>query len=206
MNLITACEECNQGKKDRTLDDNSILVKQKQQLEELSIKREQLEMMITWRDSLQSFNKEVSDLIVEKINNFIKPFTINDNGKGVITKWLKKFQVSEILDAIEFSAESKIKGTAMTSELADQFFNYIPKIATIKRKPPEEQKLFYIRGILRNRIYVNEKHVMHLIKSWISYGGDVDNLVEIAKNVPNWTAFKLIVENTIEENKNNSEF
>lgn len=205
MNLITACEDCNQGKKARTLDDKSIIEKQKQQLEELNQRREQLEMMISWRDGLQSFNDDVADIVIEKINELMKPFTVNDNGKRIVIKWIKKFQIAEILDAIEFSAEKKINGMAVTSDMADQFFNYIPKIATIKRKPPEEQKLFYVRGILRNRIYVNEKHVMNLIRGWVHFGGDIDELIEVAKNIPNWSSFRMLVESTIEENKKGME-
>lgn len=205
MNLITACEDCNQGKKARTLDDKSIIEKQKQQLEELNQRREQLEMMISWRDGLQSFNDDVVDIVIEKINELMKPFTVNDNGKRIVSKWIKKFQISEILDAIEFSAEKKINGMAVTSDMADQFFNYIPKIATIRRKPPEEQKLFYVRGILRNRIYVNEKHVMNLIRGWVHFGGDIDELIEVAKNIPNWSSFRMLVESTIEENKKGME-
>lgn len=205
MNLITACEDCNQGKKARLLDDKSIIEKQKQQLEELNQRREQLEMMISWRDDLQSFNNDVADIVIEKINELMKPFTVNDNGKRIVSKWIKKFQISEILDAIEFSAEKKINGMAVTSDMADQFFNYIPKIATIRRKPPEEQKLFYVRGILRNRIYVNENHVMNLIRGWVHFGGDIDELIEIAKNIPNWSSFRMLVESTIEENKKGME-
>lgn len=205
MNLITACKDCNQGKKARTLDDKSIIEKQKQQLEELNQRREQLEMMISWRDGLQSFNDDVADIVIEKINELMKPFTVNDNGKRIVSKWIKKFQISEILDAIEFSAEKKINGMAVTSDMADQFFNYIPKIATIKRKPPEEQKLFYVRGILRNRIYVNEKHVMNLIRGWVHFGGDIDELIEVAKNIPNWSSFRMLVASTIEENKKGME-
>lgn len=205
MNLITACEDCNQGKKARTLDDKSIIEKQKQQLEELNQRREQLEMMISWRDGLQSFNDDVADIVIEKINELMKPFSVNDNGKRIVIKWIKKFQIAEILDAIEFSAEKKINGMAVTSDMADQFFNYIPKIATIKRKPPEEQKLFYVRGILRNRIYVNEKHVMNLIRGWVHFGGDIDELIEVAKNIPNWSSFRMLVESTIEENKKGME-
>ncbi|WP_413142999.1 HNH endonuclease [Escherichia coli] len=53
MNLITSCDSCNGGKSDKLLSDNSIMEKQRQQLQELNTKREQLEMMIKWRDGLK---------------------------------------------------------------------------------------------------------------------------------------------------------
>lgn len=194
MNLITACESCNQGKSDRELIDTSIIEKQKQQLEELNKKREQLEMMISWRDELQSFSDDVVDIIEEKINEKMSPFSINESGKKNIARWIKKFEVKEILDAIELSADIKIKGLSVTSEMAEVFFNYIPKMATVKRKPEAERKIFYVRGILKNRIYVNETHVLPLIKNWIARGGDIEELIEFSKTVRNWTEFRIAME------------
>src|SRR5687767_268821 len=53
LNLITACEDCNGGKSDRLLSDDSVMAKQRAQLEELNERREQLEMMLQWRDGLK---------------------------------------------------------------------------------------------------------------------------------------------------------
>ncbi|EPB3353881.1 HNH endonuclease [Escherichia coli] len=61
MNLITSCDSCNGGKSDKLLSDNSIMEKQRQQLHELNTKREQLEMMIKWRDGLKSLKDDVVD-------------------------------------------------------------------------------------------------------------------------------------------------
>lgn len=65
-NLITACEECNLGKGARLLDDHSVLEKQRRQLEELNKRREQLEMMMQWRDG--NFYTHQS---IEKAFNYI---------------------------------------------------------------------------------------------------------------------------------------
>lgn len=46
LNLITSCFECNSGKSDRLLSDNSVVSIQRKQLEELSQRREQLDMLI----------------------------------------------------------------------------------------------------------------------------------------------------------------
>lgn len=52
LNLITSCQPCNAGKSDRELSDTSILDKQRQQLEDLQERREQIEMMINWQREL----------------------------------------------------------------------------------------------------------------------------------------------------------
>src|SRR5688500_7373339 len=43
MNLITSCVDCNAGKRDRTLDDSSVVSRQRSQLQELQERREQLD-------------------------------------------------------------------------------------------------------------------------------------------------------------------
>ena len=89
MNLVTSCESCNGGKSDRQLSDNSVLEKQRQQLQELNVKREQLEMMIQWRDGLKSLKEDVVDIVVGKIEEWIEPFTVNDNGRKDIKRWIR---------------------------------------------------------------------------------------------------------------------
>ncbi|QGY29791.1 HNH endonuclease [Pantoea cypripedii] len=198
MNLITSCESCNGGKSDRELNDNSVLEKQRQQLQELNLKREQLEMMISWRDGLKSLKDDVVDIVATKIEDCINPFTVNDNGKKAIKRWLRIYKLEEVLDAIEIAADRKLT-QEITQELTGEFFDYIPRVAATKRKPPEEQRIYYIRGILKNRIYINQAHVMSYLKAWNSYGLDLDELTEFAKVVPNWTTFKLWVSDRLEE-------
>lgn len=198
MNLVTSCESCNGGKSDRQLTDNSVLEKQRQQLQELNVKREQLEMMIQWRDGLKSLKDDVVDIVVVKIEECIDPFTVNDNGRKAIKRWLRIYKIEEILDAIELAADKKLT-QELTPEVTGAFFDYIPRIAATKRKPPEEQRILYIRGILKNRIYINQNHVMSYLKAWVSYGLDLDELTEFAKTVPNWTTFKEWVSERIRE-------
>ena len=54
MNLITSCFACNSGKRDRKLDDSSVITKQRKQLELIQERREQIELMFEWKKSLKS--------------------------------------------------------------------------------------------------------------------------------------------------------
>ena len=54
LNLVTSCASCNGGKGARTLDDSSAVERQRTQIEELQSRREQLEMMLQWRDGLKA--------------------------------------------------------------------------------------------------------------------------------------------------------
>lgn len=192
INLITSCEPCNLGKSDRLLSDSSIIDRQRAQLEELNERREQLEMMLAWRDSLQGLDEELVEETAARLEKYIPGNTINEAGKNNIRKWLKKYSFEEIMAAAEI-ADEKLP-TSPDQEEIQAFFFSIPKLCAVKRLPEEKQRLRYARGILRNRIYVNEKQVMQLMERAVGAGLDAEDLIEYAKEVPNWTAFRAEME------------
>lgn len=184
INLITSCQDCNLGKSDRVLTDKASIEKQRAQLEELSERREQLEMMLQWRDELSNFDEEIIDVLVERLEAYMPGNSINDHGRSTIKKWIKKFDVSEILDAAQI-ASSKVE------ESASSFFSAIPKICQMKRLPEADQRIRYARGILRNRLsYLNENMALSLMTEAVYLGVDVEWLVEFSKTVRTWSAFR----------------
>lgn len=191
INLLTSCEPCNLGKSDRLLSDSSSIEKQRAQLEELNERRDQLEMMLAWRDSLKDLDEEIVHEIVTRIEANIGDFTINDTGRALVRKWLKRFSVEEILDAIDIASEKLV---GFTQEGVEALVTSIPKICSTKRLPQAKQRLLYARGILRRRIYVNEKQVMALLENAVASGIDVEELIEYAKDVRNWTEFRAEME------------
>ena len=52
MNFITSCQGCNAGKSDRLISDDSVIKRQKEQLDQLNERREQIEMMLKWREAM----------------------------------------------------------------------------------------------------------------------------------------------------------
>ena len=188
INLITSCVSCNLGKSDRLLTDKTSIEMQRKQLEELAERRDQLEMMLAWRDSLKGLDDDIVDEVAIRIEDYIPGNTINDHGKSLIRKWLKKYSIEELLDAAEI-AEKKLD-VGITSESVGIFFNSIPKICATKRLPEAKQRLLYARGILRRRVYVNEAQVMKLMEGAVAAGLDVEELIEFTKEVRNWTEFR----------------
>lgn len=188
INLITSCVSCNLGKSDRLLTDKTSIEMQRKQLEELAERRDQLEMMLAWRDSLKGLDDDIVDEVAIRIEDYIPGNTINDHGKSLIRKWLKKYSIEELLDAAEI-AEKKLDA-GVTPDSVGVFFNSIPKICATKRLPEAKQRLLYARGILRRRVYVNEAQVMKLMEGAVAAGLDVEELIEFAKEVRNWTEFR----------------
>lgn len=108
LNLLTSCLDCNSGKSNRTLNDKSVIEKQHQQLEELNNRREQLEMLLKWRDSLNDFTEDQVDKIVIYLEANIPGYTITDGFKLSVKSWIKKYPLESIFDSIDESASRYI--------------------------------------------------------------------------------------------------
>lgn len=205
INLITSCQPCNLGKGKRELDDDSIIKKQKAQLEQLNERRLQLGMMLEWREELSKFEAEKAEKILEifesKTNHGLKrPF--DAFLLKTVQKWIKDFTFEKVLNALDISLNQYLIRDGVDSfefESINKSFQYIPRIARVRSKG-NDGDLYYIRGILRNRLqYVNEALCMKILKDARERGISVEQLKEIARDVGNWTQFRNAVEEAIEE-------
>ena len=88
--------------------DNSVVEKQKRQLEEINERREQLKLMCKWREELSKFEEEKLDYIDNRINELCG-YGLSEYGRSDMRKTLKKFNYSLILDSIEKSAIQYLK-------------------------------------------------------------------------------------------------
>jgi hypothetical protein len=198
LNLITSCEDCNAGKSDRELDDDSILAKQRAQLQGLNERREQLEMMLKWREGLASVQDMSVEAVKERFAAVVPGWFITDATKD-IKKLLRKYPLNDVLDAVETAAESYVRmhGEKATRETAELAWQKVPGILHVRSQPEEQQALYYVRGIMRNRYnYVNERCVMPLLRAALEAGADVEDLKAIARENRNWTNFSLTIRHT----------
>jgi hypothetical protein len=199
MNLITSCFSCNSGKSDIRISDDSAIKKQKEQLDELNVKREQLQMMMQWRKELKSLDQEYIDIFCSHYHEKLAGWSLNDKGLETVKKLIKKFQLTILLDAIEKASEKLLFNDdfVVTKESASSFLNDISKIASYLSLPDHEQKLRYIRGIVRNRMYCNDATCMSLLKDAYQSGLSIEELTDIAKTSKHWTEFRGVLEGFI---------
>jgi hypothetical protein len=100
LNLITSCKPCNSGKSDRKLSDTSLLDKQRQQLEELQERKEQIEMMFQWQKSLMSLDDQVVEQLAGFWSELVGSYSLNENGKRNLRKLLRRHDLNEIMEAM----------------------------------------------------------------------------------------------------------
>lgn len=207
LNLVTSCHDCNAGKNKRKLSDDAVIKKRKKQLDVIQERREQLEMLVEWQKSLF----DIEDQTVKELANIwaklCTAYRPNESGLNQIRQWLKRFTVVEIAEAMRISTKQylKFEDDKITAESASKAWDYTPKIATGQKHQqgkPYLKDLYYIRGILRNRLsYINEWMCVKLMEQALEVGVTMENLKEFALQVKNWTQFRETLETTIASGK-----
>jgi len=146
LNLITACVSCNAGKAAVPLTDRTAVKKQLAQIGALADRREQLQMLIEWRDGLAAINEELVVLLVDKVNARLRPFGshLNEVGAARVRGWLQRFGLDSALHGIQSAFESSAE------TLLDQMEQFAAAALKVAREP-ELRDFWRIRARLRGR-------------------------------------------------------
>lgn len=193
LNLVTSCSDCNSGKSDRTLSDDSAVVKQRAQLDELHDRREQMEMMLSWRDGLKDLAEDELEAVQKHFAKVLPGWSIKSEGAVKLARgYLKKHGLMSVLDAIDLASERYAKTNeegALTSESVQLAWNKVGGILRISSKSPDQQRLHYVKGILKNRLSYVPFTAMKEMEEALDAGIDVEEMVEEAKQTRSWSAF-----------------
>lgn len=190
LNLITSCKDCNAGKSDRALTDNSAVEKQRRQLQDLNERRDQLRMMLKWRRELASINSEAVESVAHEWSMIAKGFGLNELGRQELRKLLQKYGAPETLAAMEIADRyiSRKSDGSCDAESVHLAWSKIPAILAMRAKPEAEQQAYYVRGILKNRLrYVDFGKALALIKCAARAGRDMEELKDIARSAQSWS-------------------
>jgi HNH endonuclease len=205
LNLVTACIDCNLGKGARKLCDNAALTKQLNQLAVLQEKREQIDMMLAWRDELNQLD-EIPPLELAKRWSQLTGCTFSETGKKTIKKLIKRFGFDEVAAAMNIAADQYLErdgdGNAIfeSALLAFDRIGGIAKVEQLEKREPGARKIFYIRGILRNRLsYCPEWKALAVIRDANKRGVPLEIIEQLAKEARSWTNFCELVEKITSE-------
>ncbi len=114
INLITSCRDCNRGKGKTLLDDQTVLEKQKKQLDELEERRQQLAMMVEWKEELLKMDED----FLEFLNSYYTKFTgysLAEGGKLKVRKLIKRFSHKEVQEALDISLATYFSGSQQSA-------------------------------------------------------------------------------------------
>lgn len=194
LNLITSCKDCNRGKRDKELSDDTSVKKQQAQLKALAERKEQLEMILQWRDGLKQLENESLDAVV-KIFADKTGRTLTDEGKEKIRKWIREFSLIEVLDATEIAIDHYYDKTKSSLEFA---FNKISGICHNKRIQKNDMTPFYtnyiIKALKNKGYYFDENIVRRFIKNNVDDEYSFDDVKVAVKISKNYSQFQDICE------------
>ena len=214
LNLLTSCFDCNRGKAANKIDDNKVVAQQKKQLDLEQDKKEQMELVFQWHKDCQGIDDEKNKRVFEYVNNLLITRSINATGEANLIKLTKKFQLKDVLKAIDISADSYFRYDEdhnLTMESASLFIDKIGGILFNMNRSAVDNKSSYIKGICRNRFtsYFSEQISSIILKQYtvaLDQAGwseerivtDLeDEVMPLSKETKSWTHWKQQMERWI---------
>lgn len=143
LNLVTACFECNRGKRNIELSDRQELEVQRKRLEELNAKREQMKMMLEWKEELSKFRKEQVKVISSLIDEFIYWTFDEEEFDRKIISLIDQFGFEEVYESKKISV-SKYVVSKHSYERTKEIKYAVSKIGGIcyNRKINREREIY----------------------------------------------------------------
>jgi hypothetical protein len=151
LNLITCCVECNSGKSNKTLSESILLDKTRAQLEELEERRQQLEMMVRWKESLAGANDRLVNAVSKQLGD-ASGFVMNNEDITKIRRLVREFGYDEVSEAVSIAADQYFrrengKVTQSSLDVAIGKLGGICKRRRLKQTNPEEDDLYFALNI-----------------------------------------------------------
>lgn len=146
LNLVTSCDPCNAGKSSVALADSSAVKRQLAQVRKLAERREQMEMLVRWRDGLGALDDEALEIVVAKIDARLQPLKHHvGEARGRVRGWIKKFGMNATLHGVQSATDE-----SSAAALFEQMEQYAGAAAKVEREP-ELRDFWRIRARLRGR-------------------------------------------------------
>lgn len=190
MNLITSCKDCNRGKSNIELSDDSVVKKQQAQLQEIADRKEQLEMMLEWRESLNNLDENCVDAVSNIFDDFTD-WSVSEQGRKKIKKWIKDFSLMEVMDATETAIDTYYTGS---EESWIEAFNKISGICYLRRNQQNNPQMYYvnytIKALTNKGFYVDKAKIKIYIQENVVTKEDFETLKEVIKKSRNWVDFR----------------
>lgn len=191
INLTTACTDCNAGKSDRELTDNSVIEKQRKQLELLQERREQLDMMMQWHEGLHDHHLYEVEKVVAYFNKVLGiDITLTDTGKAEAKRLLKKYGFPIVLKAVDVLPE-KYSHLSVGEQ-----FDKLSGILHYLTASEDQKQAMYIKGIIRNRFCELSGYELGLIKEALELF-HYDYIASLAKNARTFYQWKSQMEDLL---------
>ena len=196
LNLITSCFDCNRGKGDRLISDDSVIKKQHEQLKVLQERKEQLEMMLEWRKGLDDIKQDYidafEDVFFRKTGHHLAPPQMD-----VVKKWLKTFSLNQLLDGLDVSVDYYYAESEHRFYDACKAFDKISGICHNKACDKGSKTKYYINYTLKaikgNGWFCKDAIVRDFISANVRNDEDFELVKKCLRNARNWSNFRKLM-------------
>lgn len=193
-NLITACAACNGGKSNRELSDDTVIAKQKSQLDELQERRDQLEMMFEWQKGLMNIEIDIVTEASSIWSNLVKPFSLTESGLNNLKKLLRVYGFPEVVESMKRSAEQYLEYDRETwtpkDDSVEKAWVYVEKIARSRKQVADRPSLadaYKMIGLLKFKIDIHYPgKEARRIAYCLENGTDLETIQQIARIADSW--------------------
>jgi len=193
-NLITACAACNGGKSNRELSDDTVIAKQKLQLDELQERRDQLEMMFEWQKGLMNIETDIVTEASSIWSNLVKPFSLTESGLNNLKRLLRVYGFPEVIESMKRSVEQYLEYDSETQtpkdDSVEKAWAYVEKIARSRKQIADRPSLadaYKIIGLLNFKIDIHYPgKEARRIAYCLENGADLEVIQQIARIANSW--------------------
>lgn len=125
INLVTSCRECNRGKGKNLLTEHQMLDKERNQLEILQQTREQMRMMMQWKDELLQIENEQIEYIEKLVCD--EGDGLTDAGRKNVGDIIKRFGFDVVIDSAIIAKKQYRDGEVRMKKLGGIAWNITHK-------------------------------------------------------------------------------
>ena len=186
-NLITACFDCNRGKRDKKLTDKQSAKLQKEELDKLNARREQIEMIAEWRKELLNLTNDAIDKIIEIVNEeYCLDIHLTDYGRKNFSKRIKKYGFQETLESTLIAFERYNDIETALSKINGILYN-----RKIDRENPEQAMINKIVNIAKKKFdYFNIKKAYFIVNDTYDLCPDLDIIAKRTLLCTTWSEWE----------------
>jgi hypothetical protein len=155
--------------------------------------------MLEWQKELTGLDAHVVDRIAEHWCDLANWYGISDSGKRDLKRLIRKYGEQAVIEAMQLAVETYFKyseeegESSPTEESTELGFSKIGGICRVREASKEKPylvDLFYVRGIIRNRLtWVDLPKAKDILEAAYSWGADTEELKAIARRVSTWSAW-----------------
>ena len=180
-NLVTACWDCNRGKGAKKLSDLSEVEKARRQLEEIQARKNMIDLIFQWKESLKNEYDEsidrLSDIFSESTG-----FSFTNSYRKKVKAGIRQFGLDIMIDSLYMAIDNYYhedeKGTAETA-----ISKYLGIASNLydRQNNPLKASITYIRNILnKNCSYLNISAFYAEFPKWFTLR-DSEEVIKIAR-------------------------